>query len=381
VNISLITSVPLVPPWDQGDKNLGYALACALPNHHFQVLTARKEPLPPGANLLPDPVFCRRDPTLPGKASVYLKLLARSVTGRPQGSGRPLPDLYHFIYQPYPISSWLNRGLLELHRRPTLHTVPATSPSHMLRRDLFFADRVAATSRHGQKRLQGLGLQDVVYIAPGISLEPWEALAGQTCQRKAQFGLEGHPVVLLPGHYSNGQGVDVLLRALPELVAEVPKVRLIFACRLRSRGDRDREQAVKKALEVMNLSEHVLFYNTVHDMQSLIAASDVVALPLQTMRNKVDIPTTLLEAMAAAKPIVISDLAPMKELVSDSTRRVGLAVRPGDDRALAHALEMILCNPDLGRMMGREGQARMRCCFDIREMARRYEKVYLEMAG
>jgi glycosyltransferase involved in cell wall biosynthesis len=381
MNISMITSVPIVPPWDQGDKNLGYALTRALPQHQFQVLTARREPTPPGANLLVDPIFHRRDPTLLGKTSVYLKLLAKSLAARPGKNTWPLPDLYHLIYQPFTVSSWLNRGLPEFHRRPTLHTVPATSPSHRLRRDLIFADRVVTLSRHGQKRLQGLGLRDVVYIAPGISLEPWQALARRTDEGKAKFGLEGHPVVLFPGHYSSGQGVDVLFRALPELVAEVPGVRLIFACRLRSSGDRGREEALKKALRERNLSEHVIFYNTVNDMQALIGASDLVVLPLATMHHKVDIPTTLLEAMAAAKPIVISDLAPMEELVSVPGHRVGLAVRPGDADALAHAMELLLCNPDLARMMGRNGQELVRCCFDIQNTARRYEEEYLDLAG
>jgi glycosyltransferase involved in cell wall biosynthesis len=377
----MITSVPIVPPWDQGDKNLGYALACALPHHHFQVLTARREPSPPGENLWPDPVFCRRDPSLLGKASVYLRLMGRSVLRGRQSQSRPIPDLYHLIYQPYALSSWFNRYLPEFQSRPTLHTVPATSPSHTLRRDLFFADRLVVLSQHGQQRLQRLGLQDVVYIAPGIALEPWQALAGQTGQRKAQFALEGHPVVLFPGHHGVGQGVDVLLRALPTLVAQVPKVRLILACRLRSSGDREREQALKKALEIMNLSRFVRFYNTVTDMQTLIGASDVVILPLETMHHKVDIPTTLLEALAAARPIVVSDLVPMKELLSVPGQQVGLAVPPGDAQALAQSLVMLLSDPDLARRMGQSGQELVRCCFDIRDTARHYEEQYLELTA
>ena len=49
--VNLVTSVPLAPPWDQGDKNQAYHLTRALPHIHFQVLTNRNSAPPQGANL------------------------------------------------------------------------------------------------------------------------------------------------------------------------------------------------------------------------------------------------------------------------------------------------------------------------------------------
>lgn len=385
MNVSLVTSVPVVPPWDQGDKNLARMLARAMPQHRFTVMTTRDEPSPPGENLDPQPVYRNIHPSLLEKAGVYWQLLSATVPfGSAWEPGSP-PDLYHLVYQPYRLSSWLSRLLPEFRRRPTLHTVPATASGLNLGRDLFFADLVVVLSGYGRQALRQLGLENVVQIPPGIEVDPWQALQGQTEHLKARLGLAGHPVILFPGHYGPGQGAEMMLRALPTLAARVPTVRVLFACRIRSSDDRERETAFRQAIDLMRLTKNARFFRTVHEMQALIGASDLVVLPLESMRDKVDIPTTLLEALAAGKPIVISKLPPMSELLADDEGdgsvqgEVGLTVPPGDAEALAQSVAALLTDPGMRERMGRRGQDLVRDRFDIRQVARRYDKLYKEM--
>jgi len=382
MNIFMLTSVPMVPPWDQGDKNLAYALTSALPEHRFQVLTACGRPAPLGANLERVSVYRDGYPALVQKARVYWRLLRISdgpaICG-PQ-SARHIPDLYHLIYRPYALSSWFCRLLPEFRRRPTVHTVPATADGRPLSRRLFFADRLVALSEYGRRTLQRLGLENVVRIPPGIEVAPWMALSRRSEQLKARLGVAGRPVILFPGHYGPGYGARVMLDALWRIVAQVPNVQVIFACRLRAPGDRERERAARQMVTGTGLTYNVRFYNTVADMRTLIGASDLTVLPLQTMRDKVDIPTTLLESLAAGKPIVISELPPMNELVQGNEgAEVGLAVPPGDSKALAQAVVALLKDAGLREHMGKRGQTLVREHFDIRQVARQYEKLYQEM--
>ncbi len=387
MNVSLITSVPVVPPWDQGDKNLAHVLARAMPQHRFRVMTARDELSPPGENLDPQPVYRSRHPSLLQKAGVYWQLLRGTVPSPSSPESGAVPDLYHLVYQPYRLSSWLSRLLPEFRRRPTLHTVPATANGLPLGRDLFFADQVVTLSEYGRQALRQLGLENVMQIPPGIEVDHWRALKGQTEHLKARLGLAGYPVVLFPGHYGPGQGAEVMLRALPTLAAQVPTVRVIFACRLRSPADRERETAFRQAIDLMRLAKNARFFRTVADMQTLIGASDLVVLPLETMRDKVDTPTTLVEALAVGKPIAISDLPPMNELVKgdrgDGSAQgdVGLAVPPGNAEALAQGMVALLTDSGLRERMGRRGQELVQDRFDIRQVARRYDKLYQEMVG
>jgi glycosyltransferase involved in cell wall biosynthesis len=120
-------------------------------------------------------------------------------------------------------------------------------------------------------------------------------------------------------------------------------------------------------------------------MEGLIGASDLVALPLQTMRDKLDIPTTLLESLAAGKPIVISDLSPMNELITGTdshatpSQEVGLVVPPGDAKALADSAAALLSDPGLRKQMGQQGQVLVQTRFDVHRAANQYAELYREM--
>lgn len=398
MNVFMLTSVPMVPPWDQGDKNLAYTLTTALPHIRFRVITAQGAPPPQGDNLDLEPRYLSGRPSLLQKAQIFSWLFSfsRQVSSRHSASNGKspstgfettktcrAPDLYHLIYRPYPLSSMLLSLLPELKRRPSIHTIPATADGQPLKRSMFFARRIVALSRYGQTALQGLGLKNVIHIPPGIDLDDWAPVANQGAKLKASLGLLGHPVLLFPGHYGPGQGSEIILEALPDILNRVPDARLIFACRLRSNADYERERGARQKIQGMGLSHAVRFFNTVADMRVLIGASDAVLLPLQTMRAKVDIPTTLLEALAAAKPVIISDIPPMNELLQRSagiSELGGLTIPADDSRALADAAVMLLENPDLRICMGACGQTLVRMNYDIRCVASQYEELYEEMA-
>jgi len=349
----------------------------ALPAHHFRVLTVRDAPPPEGANLDAAPLYRNARPSLTEKAAVYWQLLAHR-------NGNRRTELYHFIYRPYSLSSWLCRLLPDFRRRPTLHTVPATADGDPLARGLFFARRVVTLSDYGRQALQNLGLPDVLHIPPGIDVARWASLSAQSEACKAQLGLSGHPVLLFPGHYGPDYGADTLLNALPHLALRLPHLRVLFACRPRSAEDGAREEAARRRIADMGLSHAVRFFSTVSDMRPLIGASDVTLLPLKTMRGKVDIPTTLLESLAAGKPVVISDIPPMNELIhlygaETGGQRIGLTVPPGDTQSLVAAVTELLQEPTLRAEMRRAGRRVVERHFDIRRIARQYEKLYQEM--
>jgi glycosyltransferase involved in cell wall biosynthesis len=74
-------------------------------------------------------------------------------------------------------------------------------------------------------------------------------------------------------------------------------------------------------------------------------------------------PTVIIEAMAAARPVVSTRLAGIPELVAHG--ETGLLVAPGDTSALAQALEKLIRNPELRLHYGRAGRARIEQHFRI----------------
>jgi phosphatidylinositol alpha-mannosyltransferase len=86
----------------------------------------------------------------------------------------------------------------------------------------------------------------------------------------------------------------------------------------------------------------------------------------------------LLEAMAAGKPIIGTDIDGYREVVKDGIH--GILVRPGDTRALAEAMSALIVDEDRRRRMGENG-IRRASRFDWSRIAASVERVYEKACG
>src|SRR5205814_9416300 len=103
-----------------------------------------------------------------------------------------------------------------------------------------------------------------------------------------------------------------------------------------------------------------------HEVARLIGESDVFVLPSVIANDgQMDgIPITLMEAMAAGKPVIASAMSGIPELVDD--RVSGLLIDATHTQRIANAIRYLLANPAVRHKMGRAGQKRIREEFDIR---------------
>jgi phosphatidylinositol alpha-1,6-mannosyltransferase len=125
------------------------------------------------------------------------------------------------------------------------------------------------------------------------------------------------------------------------------------------------------------LLHHVRFLREVEDFESLLAMATVVLFPVQSLYRKMDIPVTLLQALALGRPLIVSTLPPLAELLA---RRVGIGMAPGDSLALKTAVSTLLGDSNLRLSMGAEGQALVTDQYSAERMARAYEGLYMTMA-
>jgi len=109
------------------------------------------------------------------------------------------------------------------------------------------------------------------------------------------------------------------------------------------------------------------------DVPALMYAIDVFAMP--SIWEGFGL--VLLEAMAAARPVVASRVATIPEVVVDG--ETGLLVRPGDPQALAEALAQLAEDPALARQFGEAGRQRLRTNFSIEKMVGDTELLYREL--
>jgi glycosyltransferase involved in cell wall biosynthesis len=118
------------------------------------------------------------------------------------------------------------------------------------------------------------------------------------------------------------------------------------------------------------------------DVPALLAACDVFCLT----SHREGVPVSILEAMAAGKPVVATDVGGVGELVVESgtpdvaaAGETGLLAPAGDDRRLAAALAALLAAPARRAAMGAAGQARARAAFTLERAAAEIAAVYREL--
>jgi colanic acid/amylovoran biosynthesis glycosyltransferase len=138
-----------------------------------------------------------------------------------------------------------------------------------------------------------------------------------------------------------------------------------FTCRFI--GDGPDREALTKRIDRAGLADRVTLAGrmTSDAVAAELARADVLAAPsVPTSGGKREgIPVVLMEAMAAGLPVVASRLSGIPELVTDGVS--GLLVPPGDDDALADALERLAGDAGLRARLGAAGRETVVRDFDV----------------
>jgi len=155
-------------------------------------------------------------------------------------------------------------------------------------------------------------------------------------RKKLNLPLDGR-IVLFFGSIRDNKGLDVLLNALQIVRSRMPRILLVVAGALpRAATFEPYSDIIKR----YNLSQHVrtfVHFIAEEDVDYFFAASDLVVLPYLKFEAQSGV---LLRAYANKKPVVVSNVGAMAELVASD--EVGLVVEPGAPESLAEAIMNVL---------------------------------------
>src|SRR5438046_3243089 len=169
------------------------------------------------------------------------------------------------------------------------------------------------------------------------------------------------PRIISIGRLVAFKGFEYLIDACADLVRRG----LEFTCEIIGDGPLrgDFEARIRK----LNLSDRVHLLGSLSQGAVLekLRSTDIFALASVTDKQGASdvLPTVIIEAMAAARPVVSTRLAGIPESIVHG--ETGLLVPPGDTMALAQALEQLIQNPELQARYGRAGRARVEQHFRI----------------
>jgi glycosyltransferase involved in cell wall biosynthesis len=164
-------------------------------------------------------------------------------------------------------------------------------------------------------------------------------------------------------------------KGLQETLQAVSMIRSASA-RLFVVGDGPERGPAEALARAKGLESRVVFLGrrTAAEVRGLLAAGDLLALP-----SRIEgMPYTILEAMAAALPVVSTAVYGIPEAVADGD--TGLLVPPGDVDALADALESLVGDAPARRRMGDAARARYERMFTLERHVAEMSALYRELA-
>jgi len=182
-------------------------------------------------------------------------------------------------------------------------------------------------------------------------------------------------VVLAVGRFVRWKGFDDLIASLGRARTQNPALKLLLV------GDGDLRSELERQAADLDAGA-VTFAGVVtrDEINAYFQASDLVAVPSVHADGFVDgQPNVALEAMAAGKPLVVTNVGGLPALVDGGQN--GFIVDERDPRALADALLSLAAAPDRRIAMGVAGQTRIRDELNWNEYAKRLLEIYAAAVG
>lgn len=175
----------------------------------------------------------------------------------------------------------------------------------------------------------------------------------------------GENLVLFVGRLVYYKGIDFLIRA-----AKTINGKLLIV------GTGPLEKKMRRLASALGVADRVIFLGRVESLTDLYYAADVFVLPSVARSEAFGV--VQLEAMACGTPIVSTDLpSGVPEVNRDGV--TGIVVPPGDEDALASAVNKLLADESLRRLYGDNGREIVAREHTQEVMAERFYKIYSEL--
>lgn len=170
------------------------------------------------------------------------------------------------------------------------------------------------------------------------------------------------------------KGIQVLIEAVCRLIkGGSQKIKLLVV------GEGSYRTELDMLVDKCNLGEYVEFLGRRSDVHTIFAASDIVVTP--SIWDEA-FGLSIAEAMAAARPVVASNVGGIPELIDSGEN--GLLVAPGNAAELANTLRTLIENTAQAEQMGRQGREKVLQLFNLEYQVKKIVDLYeeiLEVSG
>lgn len=235
------------------------------------------------------------------------------------------------------------------------------------------SDRLVAVSESTVDDLVRLGVAPrdrFTVISIGLDLERFLDLSPEPdADARANLSISPDDVVVtFVGRLVPIKRVDVLLHAIALAIPEAPDLRLLIV------GDGELRVEHEALATKLGIADRLLFLGFRFDLERIAAATDIAVLSSDNEGT----PVALIEAGAAARPSVSTDVGGVADIVGPATGRL---VPSGDYVALAAALVELARDPPLRSALGIEARNQIGAAYHVDRLVADVARLYATLAA
>jgi glycosyltransferase involved in cell wall biosynthesis len=252
-------------------------------------------------------------------------------------------------------SPWRSRAFASMERLLALRTTRLIAVSREVRDDLI--------------RLRVAGPTKIEVVPCGLDLRPFQVTGEERARKRAEtrrrLGIDDPDadVVTLVARLVPIKAVDRFLR-IAERLSDRRNTYFVVV------GDGDLREVLQASPPASRLGRRLVWTGFERDMPAIMFASDLV---VQTSDNE-GTPVSLIEAHAAALPVVSTDVGGVPSVVLRD--RSGTLVAPDDEASFAAAARRLLDDPDRGAQYGQTGQRHVVAGFSVEKLVLNVDRLY-----
>jgi glycosyltransferase involved in cell wall biosynthesis len=164
------------------------------------------------------------------------------------------------------------------------------------------------------------------------------------------------------------KGIQYMIEAMPKILASAPNAHYLIV------GDGEYGQKLKELSLSLNMEKHITFTGQRTDIANILLTGDIFVLP--TLIDA--LPTVLIEAMAARKPLIASNVGGVPEIIANEKN--GILVEPENPQQLAESCLRLIMHKQEREAMAEAGLKIAYEKFNIVKQIEAISNLYEELA-
>ena len=215
------------------------------------------------------------------------------------------------------------------------------------------------------QRLFGLAFEKINVVPNGVDLLLYSGV-DRDYEFRRRYAMDNEKIILFVGRLVYEKGVQHLIAAMPKILNGYHDAKLVIA------GKGGMMDELKQEANALDLGDKVYFTGYINgkDVPKLYKAADVAVFPSTYEPFGI----VALEAMLSERPIVVSDIGGLNEIVQH--RENGMKCYAGNANSIADSILELLYNPELCANLTKKAKAKVRNEYNWNKIAQDTHFIY-----